>query len=108
VRRGPITQAGNAHLRHIVVETAWSYQLRPRMGPRLRKRQEDALAEIEEIARKAQIRLTSPTPDCLQHGRIDRAPNLDGYFTPQALANVSSSPDYPDGKVEQDLIAIAE
>ena len=74
----------------------------------MRKRQEDILAEIKEIARKAQILLTSATPDWLPHGRIDRAPNLDGYFTPQALAPVSSSPDYPDGKVEQDLIAIAE
>ncbi len=58
VQRGSITKAGNAHLRRIVVEAAWSYRLRPGIGPRLRKRQEDVPEEIKEIAWKAQIRLT--------------------------------------------------
>lgn len=39
VQRGSITKAGNARLRRIVVEAAWSYRLRPGIGPRLRKRQ---------------------------------------------------------------------
>jgi transposase len=58
VQRGSITKAGNAHLRRIAVEAAWSYRLRPGIGPRLRKRQEYVPEEIKEIAWKAQIRLT--------------------------------------------------
>jgi transposase len=58
VQRGSITKTGNAHLRRIVVEAAWSYRLRPGIGPRLRKRQEYVPEEIKEIAWKAQIRLT--------------------------------------------------
>ena len=56
-RRGSITKTGNAHLRRIVVEAAWSYRLRPGVGPALRKRQEGVPEQIKEIAWKAQIRL---------------------------------------------------
>jgi len=56
-RRGSITKTGNAHLRRIAVEAAWSYRLRPAIGPGLRKRQEDVPEEIKEIAWKAQHRL---------------------------------------------------
>src|SRR6266481_6806994 len=56
-QRGSITKTGNAHLRRIVVEAAWSYRLRPGVGPALRKRQEGVLEEIKEIAWKAQHRL---------------------------------------------------
>lgn len=58
VQRGSITKTGNAHLRRIVVEAAWSYRLRPGIGRDLRKRQEHIPEEIKEIAWKAQIRLT--------------------------------------------------
>ena len=57
-RRGSITKTGNAHLRRIVVEAAWSYRLRPAIGPRLRKRQEGVPEPLKEIAWKAQVRLT--------------------------------------------------
>ena len=57
IRRGGITKSGNAHLRRIVVESAWSYRHLPRVGARLRKRQEGLPAEITEIAWKAQNRL---------------------------------------------------
>jgi transposase len=56
-RRGSITKTGNAHLRRIVVEAAWSYRYRPAIGPRLRKRQETVPEPIKEIAWKAQVRL---------------------------------------------------
>ncbi len=56
-RRGSITKTGNAHLRRIVVEAAWSYRQRPAIGPRLRKRQEGVPEPIKEIAWKAQVRL---------------------------------------------------
>jgi transposase len=56
-QRGSITKTGNAHLRRIVVESAWSYRLRPGVGPALRKRQEGVPEELKEIAWKAQHRL---------------------------------------------------
>jgi transposase len=56
-RRGSITKTGNAHLRRIAIEAAWSYRLRPSVGPALRKRQEGVAEEIKEIAWKAQHRL---------------------------------------------------
>jgi transposase len=56
-RQGSITKTGNAHLRRIVVESAWSYRHRPFLGAKLRRRQEGVSAEITEIAWKAQNRL---------------------------------------------------
>jgi transposase len=56
-QRGSITKTGNSHLRRIAVEAAWSYRLRPGIGPALRKRQEGVPEEIKEIAWKAQHRL---------------------------------------------------
>jgi transposase len=55
--RGSITKTGNAHLRRIAVEAAWSYRHRPAIGPRLRKRLEGVPEPIREIAWKAQVRL---------------------------------------------------
>jgi transposase len=57
IRRGSITKTGNAHLRRIVIEAAWSYRLRPGIGPLLRKRQAGVPEQIKEIAWKAQHRL---------------------------------------------------
>jgi transposase len=57
-RQGSITKTGNAHLRRIVVEAAWSYRHRAAIGPRLRKRQEGVSEPIKEIAWKAQVRLS--------------------------------------------------
>ena len=57
VRRGRITKTGNAHLRRIAVEAAWSYKFRPAVGPALRQRQAGLPEEVKEIAWKAQHRL---------------------------------------------------
>jgi transposase len=57
IRKGAITKVGNAHLRRIVVESAWCYRHLPRVGEKLRKRHEGIPAEILEIAWKAQNRL---------------------------------------------------
>ena len=57
LRRGAITKTGNAHLRRIAIEAAWSYRLKPAIGPVLRKRQEGVPEEIKEMAWKAQLRL---------------------------------------------------
>jgi transposase len=56
-RRGSITKTGNAHLRRIVVEAAWSYQRPPAIWAGLRKRQQSASEGANEIAWKAQHRL---------------------------------------------------
>src|SRR6202046_4606980 len=56
-RGGGITKTGNAHLRRIVVEAAWSYHRPPCIWYGLRKRQESISEEIKEIAWKAQHRL---------------------------------------------------
>jgi transposase len=56
-QRGSITKTGNAHLRRIAVEAAWSYRHRPGIGPALRKRQQGVAEGIKEIAWKAQHRL---------------------------------------------------
>lgn len=57
IRKGAITKAGNAHLRRIVMESAWCYLHLPRVGEKLRKRHQGIPAEIIEIAWKAQNRL---------------------------------------------------
>ncbi len=57
-QRGGITQTGNAHLRRILGEAAWSYRRQPAVGPALRKRQEGVPEEIRQIAWKAQVRLS--------------------------------------------------
>jgi hypothetical protein len=56
-RRGSITKTGNAHLRRIVVEAAWSYHRPPAIWAGSRKRQQSASQEATEIAWKAQHRL---------------------------------------------------
>lgn len=57
-QRGAITKSGNAHLRRILGEAAWSYRRQPAVGPTLRKRQEGVSDEIRQMAWKAQIRLS--------------------------------------------------
>jgi transposase len=57
VRRGSISKAGNAHLRRIVVEAAWSYRHRPAIGKTLAARQRRSSTRVTELAWKAQHRL---------------------------------------------------
>ena len=57
--RGSITKAGNAHLRRIVIEAAWAYRHRPKVGTTLAMRQKAASPEVKQIAWKAQQRLNS-------------------------------------------------
>ncbi|MCL5745569.1 MAG: IS110 family transposase, partial [Acidobacteria bacterium] len=57
VHRGAITKTGNAHLRRVIIESAWAYQYRPWLGGDLLKRQQGLDQDIKEIAWKAQWRL---------------------------------------------------
>jgi len=57
--RGAITKTGNAHLRRVLVESAWAYRHRPAVNGRLLKRQRSLpLSEAaKQIAWRAQQRL---------------------------------------------------
>jgi transposase len=57
VRRGSITNAGNAHVRRVLVEAAHHYRHSPSVGRILRKRREGQPASIVALADKAQLRL---------------------------------------------------
>lgn len=56
-RRGAITKTGNAHLRRVLTEAAWSYRMRPSVGAPLRRRQAGQSEAVKEISWKAQHRL---------------------------------------------------
>ena len=72
IRRAGITKAGNAHLRRIIVESAWCYRHWPRVGEKLRKRQQGIPAEITEIAWKAQNRLHKRYSKLMAAGKDQR------------------------------------
>jgi len=55
--QGGITKTGNAHLRRVIVEAAWSYRHRPALKTKLKKRQEGQNAAARDIAWRAQHRL---------------------------------------------------
>jgi transposase len=57
VRRGAITRAGNARVRRILDEAAWSYLGKPRIGLALGQRQAALAKPVRDIAWKAQLRL---------------------------------------------------
>jgi transposase len=69
-RRGPITKAGNSHLRRVVVEAAWSYKYRPNVAGALRKRQEGQSEAVKAIAWKAQHRLCQRYRTLLGKGKL--------------------------------------
>jgi len=57
MHRGRITKAGNAHVRRILVETAWNYLRQPGVSPALRRRRQGQPAWAVALADKAQVRL---------------------------------------------------
>jgi len=57
ISRGSISKAGNAHLRRIVTEAAWSYRHRPALGNALKARQAGCSEAVKAIAWRAQHRL---------------------------------------------------
>ncbi|MDF2938453.1 MAG: family transposase [Paenibacillaceae bacterium] len=56
-RQGKITKAGNAHLRRVLVEAAWSYRYTPSIKRKMRERIEGLPPSIQAIAWSAQHRL---------------------------------------------------
>jgi len=71
-QRGGITRSGNAHLRRILGEAAWSYRRKPAVGAALRKRQENVPEEIRQMAWKAQIRLSKRYARLAANGKDQR------------------------------------
>ena len=59
VRRGSITKMGNARIRQLLVESAWTYRYPPRIGKRKLAMIERVPPKVREIAWKAQARLTA-------------------------------------------------
>ena len=59
VRRGGITKAGNGRVRHMLVESAWTYRHPPRIGAAKLYRLQAVPPQVREIAWKAQTRLTA-------------------------------------------------
>ncbi len=59
VQRGAITKSGNAHLRRVLVEAAWTYRHQPNVQGRVLRRQKTLVLseEARQIAWKAQQRL---------------------------------------------------
>ena len=57
IRRGCITKTGNAHLRRVLIESAWHYRHRPGTSAALRERQRGLHPEVCRIASRAQQRL---------------------------------------------------
>jgi transposase len=55
--QGKMTKTGNAHLRRVLVEAAWSYRYKPALKGDLKKRQEGQTPSIQAISWKAQHRL---------------------------------------------------
>lgn len=62
-RQGPITKTGHAHVRHVVVVSAWHYRRPPRISKALRERSVGLSPQVCAIAWKAQKR---------PHGRLHR------------------------------------
>jgi transposase len=56
-RLGSITKAGNARVRHILIQSAWHYQKRPTVGAPLRRRQQGQDPCVIRHAWKCQHRL---------------------------------------------------
>lgn len=56
--RGSITKTGNGHARRLLVEAAWNYRFKARVGKEINARQEGLSEAVRTIAWKGQLRLT--------------------------------------------------
>ena len=56
-RLGGITKSGNAHVRHVLVESSWAYRHPAKISEIIRKRLDHQPKPIQEISWKAQVRL---------------------------------------------------
>jgi transposase len=68
-RRGAITHAGNRRVRRLLVEAAWHYRHRPRVGRKLARRREGQPADVIAVADRAQQRLHARYQRMLARGK---------------------------------------
>jgi transposase len=68
-RRGPITRTGNAHVRRLLIESAWHYRRQPRMSKALRERSVGVAPGVCAIAWKAQARLHNRLKKLIGRGK---------------------------------------
>jgi transposase len=66
-RRGGITKTGNTHVRRALVEGAWAYRMKARIGRHKVDRIEALTKVVRDIGWKAQVRL------CARYRRLARA-----------------------------------
>lgn len=67
--QGKITKAGNAHLRRVLVEAAWSYRYSPAVRGTMRKRITGLPPEVQAIAWQAQHRLHKKYKSMMRMGK---------------------------------------
>jgi hypothetical protein len=65
-QRGGITRTGNRHVRRLLIEAAWHYRHKPRVGEKLAARRHGQPAQIIALADRAQARL------CRRYRRMER------------------------------------
>ncbi|HKF31494.1 MAG TPA: IS110 family transposase [Jatrophihabitantaceae bacterium] len=65
-QRGGITRTGNRHVRRLLIEAAWHYRHKPRVGEALAERRHGQPAVMIALADKAQLRL------CRRYRRMER------------------------------------
>jgi transposase len=70
IRRGAITKTGNAHLRRVLVQSAWAYCRRPNLSPALKKRQAAVSEPVKEMSWKAQHRLNGRYRRLVSRGKM--------------------------------------
>jgi transposase len=69
VKRGRITKAGNRRARRTLIESSWSYQHPPRVGKEKQAKVAAAPRAVQEIAWKAQCRLSARYRALLRRGK---------------------------------------
>ncbi len=69
IRRGGITKAGNGRVRHMLVESAWTYRHPPRIGTKKLYKLQQVAPKIREIAWRAQTRLTARYRKLIARGK---------------------------------------
>ena len=69
--QGSITKIGNAHIRHVLVESAWAYRHRSFFKGQIRVRQEGQDPEAQRIAWKAQHRLNQKYNRITSRGKLE-------------------------------------
>ena len=73
IRRGSITKTGNAHARRVLIEAAWTYNMRARKTKAILKRQQGLDDRICEISWKAQLRLCNKYRRLFARGKSKQA-----------------------------------